>query len=88
MTKRKPKEFGADWPREKLLAYDINCYVTSTLGCIELLQESTNLNPRDTKLLSMMEQSMRTAWPKAQELCQLFHARKRRSASLKGKSNR
>jgi hypothetical protein len=78
MTKRKPKEFGADWPREELLAYDINGYVTNTLGCIEILHESKpNLNPRDAKLWKIMAQSMKAARPKAQELCQLFHAQRK-----------
>jgi hypothetical protein len=79
--KKAGKEFGADWPREELLAYDINGYVLSTLACIELLQESKpKLNPRDAKLWNIIEQSMRAARPKAQELTQLFYAQRKGEA--------
>jgi hypothetical protein len=41
-------DFGADWPRQKLLCYDVRCYVINTLGYLEMLQE-TKLNQSDSE---------------------------------------
>jgi hypothetical protein len=34
------KEFGDDWPRQKLPCYDVREAVISTLGYLEVLQEA------------------------------------------------
>jgi hypothetical protein len=32
-------EFGSDWPRQKLLCYNVRAAVINTLGCLELIEE-------------------------------------------------
>lgn len=63
------KQFGDDWPRQKLLCYDVRCHVTDTLGYIDLLRESKH-SPRDTKALKSMLRRMTQA---AEQLEELFH---------------
>jgi hypothetical protein len=41
-------DFGADWPREKLMCYWVLDDAMKTLGCIELIQES-KLNGSDSE---------------------------------------
>jgi pyruvate, orthophosphate dikinase len=64
-------EFGADWPRQKLLCYDVRCNVMNTLGCIELLQESKR-NRRDSKYLKVMLRIMKETEEKVVELSHII----------------
>jgi hypothetical protein len=79
----KIEEFGAGWPREMLLAYDLRVYVTNTLGCTELLQES-KLSPRDSKQVKMMRRQMEAAVVAVEELYQIFCAPRARAAGRAG----
>jgi hypothetical protein len=72
MTKEpETKQFGDEWPREKLLCYDVRCYVMNTLAHIELLQDS-KLNPRDSELVKQMFKQMEAAAKKVEELFQII----------------
>jgi hypothetical protein len=72
--------FGDDWPRQKLLCYDVREHVITALGCTELLQES-KLNPRDSKLLKIMFKRMKVAAEQVEELMQII-CQKQREGTL------
>jgi hypothetical protein len=76
MTKPETKQFGDDWPREKLLCYDVRGYVMNTLGYIELLQES-KLNPRDSKFVKTNVKQMEVAAKQVEELFQIICKKER-----------
>jgi hypothetical protein len=75
------KPFGYGWSQEKLLCYGVRSAIISTLGCLELLQES-KLSPRDAKLAETMLKNTKLAAEQVEELFQTI-CKKERSSSVK-----
>jgi hypothetical protein len=63
-------DFGADWPKEKLLCYWVRCHVVNTLGYIEFLQESKQNESDSEKALQGALKQIKAAMDAAEELFQ------------------
>lgn len=68
MKKHQVKEFGSDWPRQKLLCYDLRAAVVTTLGCLELVTDHKHDNNEGEKALNLALENTQLAARKVEEL--------------------
>jgi hypothetical protein len=68
MKKPYVKEFGADWPRQKLLCYDLRAAVATTLGCLELMVDHKLGKTEVEKALNLAFKNTQLSAQKAEEL--------------------
>lgn len=64
------KVFGSDWSRQKLLCYDVRAAVISTLGYLELVEESRSEESAPEKAIQGALKNTRLAAHKVEELFQ------------------
>ena len=63
-------EFGFDWPRQKLLCYDVRHFVITTLGYLEVVEEEKADEGTAKKALEGALKNTRAAAQKIEELFQ------------------
>jgi hypothetical protein len=71
---RKPAtgEFGADWPREKLMCYWVRFHVLNTLGSLERLQEVKGNESESEKAVQSALAQNKAAMTAVEELFQML----------------
>jgi hypothetical protein len=68
MKKLPVKEFGSDWPSQKLLCYDLRAAVVNTLSCLELIANHKHENTEVEKALNLALKNTQFAAQKVEEL--------------------
>jgi hypothetical protein len=68
MKKPNVKEFGSDWPRQKLLCYDLRAAVITTLGCLELITDHKHEKTEVEKALNLALKNTQLSARKVEEL--------------------
>jgi len=70
MKKLHVKEFGPDWPRQKLLCYDLRAAIITTLGWLELITDHKHESTEFEKALNLALKNTQLAARNVEELFQ------------------